>query len=77
MANLREMVAESNAANFINKEFSHGGKSFQVAKADDFEYTDPIDGSVTKKQVSVLSFEVNMNYISNLLSLQTPLMAVR
>lgn len=51
MANLREMVAESNAANFINKEFSNSGKTYQVAKADDFEYTDPIDSSVSKKQV--------------------------
>ncbi|XP_072047752.1 phosphoglucomutase-1-like [Amphiura filiformis] len=50
MANLREMVSESNAANFINKEYSNSGKAYQVGKADDFEYTDPIDGSVSKKQ---------------------------
>ena len=30
------------------------GKSCQVAMPDDSEYTDPIDGSVTKKQVSIV-----------------------
>ena len=54
MANLREMVSEANVSSFINKEFNNGGKSYQVAKADDFEYTDPIDGSVTKKQVGIV-----------------------
>jgi len=35
----------------IGKTYSHGGKTFKVAKADNFEYTDPIDQSVSKKQV--------------------------
>ena len=35
------------------KTFSSGDKHYTVAKADNFEYTDPIDGSVSKKQVCV------------------------
>jgi len=35
---------------FIGRVLSHGGKSFTVAKADDFEYTDPIDRSIAKNQ---------------------------
>jgi len=33
------------------KEFTAAGKTFKVAKAEDFEYVDPIDKSVAKKQV--------------------------
>lgn len=36
---------------FVQKSFSSGGKSYTVAKADNFSYTDPIDGSVAKNQV--------------------------
>ena len=37
----------------IGKVFtSASGKSFKVSKADNFEYSDPIDSSVTKNQVS-------------------------
>jgi len=35
----------------IGKEFTAAGKTFKVAKAEDFEYVDPIDKSVAKKQV--------------------------
>lgn len=35
----------------VGKEFTAAGKTFKVGKAEDFEYTDPIDKSVTKKQV--------------------------
>ena len=35
----------------VGKEFTAAGKSFKVAKAEDFEYVDPIDKSVAKKQV--------------------------
>ena len=36
----------------IGKEFvAAGGKAYKVSKADDFEYTDPIDKSVAKNQV--------------------------
>ena len=39
------------------KEFTAAGKTFKVAKAENFEYTDPIDKSVTKKQVYFLYFD--------------------
>ena len=36
----------------IGKEFvAAGGKVYKVSKADNFEYTDPIDQSVAKNQV--------------------------
>jgi len=38
----------------IGKSYSHGGKTFKVAKADNFEYTDPIDQSVSEKQVRLI-----------------------
>lgn len=41
----------------IGKTYSHGGKAFKVAKADNFEYTDPIDHSVSKKQGIRIIFE--------------------
>lgn len=50
-----EMMAALNSQihepGFVGKSLSHGTKSFKVALADDFEYTDPIDGSVAKNQV--------------------------
>uniref|UniRef100_A0A674PE01 EF-hand calcium binding domain 7 n=1 Tax=Takifugu rubripes TaxID=31033 RepID=A0A674PE01_TAKRU len=35
---------------FIGKKFSSGDKSYEVAVADNFAYTDPVDGSVSKNQ---------------------------
>lgn len=37
---------------FTGQKFSSGDKTYQVEKADNFEYTDPVDGSVSKGQVS-------------------------
>jgi len=51
MSNLDSYIADPAS---IGKSYSHGGKTFKVAKADNFEYTDPIDHSVSKKQVSCL-----------------------
>lgn len=36
---------------FVGKKFSSGDKSYEVAVADNFAYTDPVDGSVSKNQV--------------------------
>lgn len=44
--------AMSGDAAMVGKELSHGGKTYKIAKIDNFEYTDPIDGAVAKKQVS-------------------------
>jgi len=35
----------------IGKEYRAGGKTLKIAKTEDFEYVDPIDESVAKKQV--------------------------
>jgi phosphoglucomutase len=37
-------------SDFIGKEYKYGDKQFQVALADDFQYKDPIDNSLTTKQ---------------------------
>lgn len=47
---MRTIEAHFERQDFIGTQLTHGGKSFEVALADDFEYTDPIDHSVTKKQ---------------------------
>jgi phosphoglucomutase len=44
-------------SDFVGKKFSHGQKSFTVKLADDFEYTDPIDKSVSTKQGLRILFE--------------------
>ncbi|XP_032826557.2 phosphoglucomutase-1 isoform X1 [Petromyzon marinus] len=35
---------------FVGKAFTEGDKTFTVAKSDNFSYTDPVDGSVSKNQ---------------------------
>lgn len=47
IANLENLIADPSV---VGRTFTHGDKSYQVAKGDNFEYTDPIDGSVSKKQ---------------------------
>lgn len=37
---------------FVGKTFSHGAKSYTVKVADNFSYTDPVDKSVSTKQVN-------------------------
>ena len=45
-----------NEPTFIGSVHEHGEKSYRVAQADNFAYTDPIDGSVSVKQVSLHDF---------------------
>ncbi|XP_066298622.1 phosphoglucomutase-1-like isoform X1 [Branchiostoma lanceolatum] len=54
MANVEQLIT---GADFVGKEFSHGEKTYKVAKADNFMYTDPIDGSVSTKQGLRIMFE--------------------
>ncbi|XP_014672115.1 PREDICTED: phosphoglucomutase-1-like [Priapulus caudatus] len=54
MTNLGKLIED---ASLIGRGFNHGDKAFKVAKADNFEYTDPIDGSVAKKQGIRIIFE--------------------
>ena len=48
MAELNRLVADSGT---VGKSYTSGGKSYTIGKADNFCYTDPVDGSVTKNQV--------------------------
>jgi len=53
---LNEFIADKTN---VGKEFSAAGKKFVVAKAEDFEYTDPVDSSVTDKQVLIVRYLLN------------------
>lgn len=50
-----EMVAQLEKTitdpSFVGKEYSSGGKTYKVKVADNFSYTDPVDKSVSTKQV--------------------------
>ena len=49
MADLQTGVEQ---ATLIGKSFESGGNTFKVVTNDNFGYTDPIDHSITKNQVS-------------------------
>lgn len=48
MEDLESMICEKS---FIKQRFAVEDKIFQVEKADSFEYTDPVDSSITRHQV--------------------------
>ena len=48
---MADLEALMNDATFIGSVHEHEGKSFTVALADNFSYTDPIDASISSKQV--------------------------
>lgn len=50
---------------FIGQIFTVGGKKFQVETADNFEYSDPVDGTISRNQVK----HVDYTYILNLILL--------
>ena len=54
MDHLQKLV---DSKELVGKKFKGEGKEFIVSKADNFEYTDPIDKSVTKKQGIRILFE--------------------
>ncbi|XP_033125929.1 phosphoglucomutase-1-like [Anneissia japonica] len=54
MTNLRQLVQE---ASFVGKCYTEGNKSYTVKLGDDFEYEDPIDKSISKKQGLRIIFE--------------------
>ena len=49
---MQDLEAAIAQASIVGKSYESGGKTFKVVTNDNFEYTDPIDHSVTKKQVS-------------------------
>jgi len=54
IVNLEHMIVDPAT---IGKSYTFGDKIFKIAKADNFEYTDPIDHSVSKKQGIRVIFE--------------------
>lgn len=51
---MKDLEAAMFDPSFKGKKFSSGDKTYEVAIADNFAYTDPVDGSVSKNQVSSL-----------------------
>ena len=51
MATIEKMISDKS---LIGKEFAFEDKKYTLAKVEDFEYTDPIDKSVSKGQVRLL-----------------------
>uniref|UniRef100_A0A8C4ZXL6 EF-hand calcium binding domain 7 n=1 Tax=Gadus morhua TaxID=8049 RepID=A0A8C4ZXL6_GADMO len=47
---ITELEAAMLAPSFVGKKFSSGDKTYEVAVSDNFAYTDPVDGSVSKNQ---------------------------
>ncbi|KAI0237271.1 Phosphoglucomutase-1 [Lamellibrachia satsuma] len=54
---VEKLEAMLREGSLTGKTFSRGDKQYVVAKADNFEYTDPIDGSVSKNQGIRVIFE--------------------
>lgn len=52
ISELEKIVADPK---FIGKQYTSGGKSYTVKVADNFSYVDPVDKSVSNKQVRELS----------------------
>lgn len=48
---IKELEAKMFDKSFVGQKFSSGDKSYEVAVSDNFAYTDPVDGSVSKNQV--------------------------
>lgn len=48
---MKDLEAQMSDPAFVGKQFSSGDKTYVVAVADNFAYTDPVDGSVSKNQV--------------------------
>lgn len=48
---MRDLEALITDKSFSNQQFAVGSNVYSVQKANNFEYVDPVDGTVTKKQV--------------------------
>lgn len=51
IATLEKTIADPS---FVGKGYSSGGKTYKVKVADNFSYTDPVDKSVSTKQVKYI-----------------------
>ncbi|XP_041359453.1 phosphoglucomutase-1-like [Gigantopelta aegis] len=63
MSDLNSLVADPS---LVGKVYSSGNKSYKVAKADNFNYTDPIDKSVSKNQGIRIIFDDDSRIIFRL-----------
>jgi len=63
---MQQLRDQATKGELIGKEFSSGGETFKVVKNDDFEYVDPIDSSVSKKQGLRVLFEDGSRFIVRL-----------
>lgn len=64
MKNLEQEIAKPE---FVSKKFEKEGKAFVVKAADNFEYVDPIDKSISKNQVlNISSIKAKMKEFSSL-----------
>uniref|UniRef100_A0A8C9SZG6 EF-hand calcium binding domain 7 n=1 Tax=Scleropages formosus TaxID=113540 RepID=A0A8C9SZG6_SCLFO len=48
---IKDLEAVMFDKSFVGQKYTEGDKTYQVGKADNFEYSDPVDGSVSKNQV--------------------------
>lgn len=48
MEDLKILISDKS---FVKQRFAVEDKIYQVEKADNFEYTDPVDGTITRNQV--------------------------
>ena len=53
MKKLNDIVADPS---LVDKQHSSGDKTYTISKVDNFSYTDPVDKSVSKNQVSQTCF---------------------
>lgn len=50
---MEDLEKTINQPDFIGKTFKSGDKEYTIKCADNYEYWDPIDKSITKKQVGI------------------------
>lgn len=48
---MKDLEALITDRSFVGKQFSEGDKVYTVEKIDNFEYSDPVDGSISRNQV--------------------------
>lgn len=53
---MKDLEAVMFDRSFVGKQLSCGDKVYTVEKADNFEYNDPVDGSVSRNQVGSLTW---------------------
>ncbi|XP_074064586.1 LOW QUALITY PROTEIN: phosphoglucomutase-1-like [Macrotis lagotis] len=47
---MKDLETLMSDCSFIGRKFTEGGKTYTVEKADNFEYSDPVDGSISRNQ---------------------------